>query len=105
MVSTWKFTVSLLLSLILLFCSLAPEGMNLIVFGEMKGEKSEDYCLLERYTIQKRKMIYCHNIVVNLSYTMIADDIILSALTASWRQYQNKPRPSVPFPISFPKDC
>ena len=53
--------------------------MNLIVFGEIKGEKSEDYCLLERYIIQKRKMIYCHNIVVNLSYTMIAGDIILSA--------------------------
>ena len=61
------------------------------VFGQAGGEKSEDYCLLERYTIHKRKMIYCHNIVVNLSYTMIADDIILSALTASWRQYQNKP--------------
>ena len=30
-------------------------------------------------------------------------DIILSSLIASRRQYQNKPRPSVPFPISFPK--
>ena len=47
-------------------------------WGE-KGEKSEVYYLLERYIIQKKKMIYCHNIVVNLSYTMIAGDIILSA--------------------------
>ena len=44
------------------------------------------------------QMIYCDNIVVNLSYTMIAGDIIL---TASRKQYQNKPRPSVLFPISF----
>ena len=46
------------------------------------------------------QMIYCNNIVVNLSYTMIAGDIIL---TASRKQYQNKPRPSVFFPISFQK--
>ena len=30
-------------------------------------------------------------------------DIILSSLIASRRQYQNKLRPSVPFPISLPK--
>ena len=53
--------------------------MNAIVFGGEKGERSEVYYLLERYIIQKKKMIYCHNIVVNLSYTMIAGDIILSA--------------------------
>ena len=46
---------------------------------ELRGERSEVYYLLERYIIQKKKMIYCHNIVVNLSYTMIAGDIILSA--------------------------
>ena len=46
------------------------------------------------------QMIYCDNIVVNSSYTMIAGDIIL---TASRKQYQNKPRPSVFSPISFPK--
>ena len=34
-------------------------------------------------------------IVYNDSYEII--------LTASWRQYQNKPQPSVPFPISLPK--
>ena len=53
--------------------------MNSIVFGEIKGERSEVYYLLERYTIKKKKMIYCHNIVVNLLYTMITGDIILSA--------------------------
>ena len=30
-------------------------------------------------------------------------DIILSSLTTSRRQYQNKPQPSSLFPISFPK--
>ena len=59
-------------SILFIFCVLASEGRNAIVFGRDKGEKSEVSCLLERYTIQKRKMIYCHNIVVNLSYTMIA---------------------------------
>ena len=53
--------------------------MNSIVFGEIKGDMSEVYYLLGRYTIQKKKMIYCHNIIVNLSYTMIAGDTILSA--------------------------
>ena len=48
------------------------------LWGDKEG-KSEVYYLLERYIIQKKKMIYCHNIVVNLSYTMIAGDIILSA--------------------------
>ena len=54
--------------------------MNVIVFGEIKGDMSEVYYLLGRwYTIQKKKMIYCHNIIVNLSYTIIAGDTILSA--------------------------
>ena len=35
------------------FCVLASEGMNAIVFGKEKGEKSEDYCLLGRCIIQK----------------------------------------------------
>ena len=48
-------------------------------------------------------MIYCYNIVVNLSYTMAAGNIILSSLTASQRQYQNKPRPSDLAPFSPPK--
>ena len=64
--------------ILFIFCVLAPEGMNTIVFWD-KEERSEVYYLLERYIIQKKKMIYCHNIVVNLSYTMIAGDIILSA--------------------------
>ena len=38
--------------------------------------------------------------MINISCTIIACDIIL---TASRRQYQNKLRPSVPFPISLPK--
>ena len=41
--------------------------------------------------------------MVHLSYTMIAGNIILSSLTASRRQYQNKPRPSDHSPLSFPK--
>ena len=40
--------------------------------------------------------------MVHLSYTMMAGNIILSSLTASRKQYQNKPQPSVPFPISPP---
>ena len=48
-------------------------------------------------------MIYCNNIMINLSYTIIAGDITLSALTASRKQYQNKPQPSVTFPIFLPK--
>ena len=44
-----------------------------------KGEKSKDYCLLGRYSVQKRKMIYCNNIMMNLSCTVIACDIILSS--------------------------
>jgi hypothetical protein len=65
--------------ILFIFCLLAPEGMNSIVFGEIKGDMSEVYYLLGRYTIQKKKMIYRHNIIVNLSYTMIAGDTILSA--------------------------
>ena len=30
------------------FCVLAPEGMNSIVFGKDKEERSEDFCLPER---------------------------------------------------------
>ena len=35
-------TLHLLWSIIFIFCVLALEGMNAIVFGEEKGEKSED---------------------------------------------------------------
>ena len=39
-----------------------------------------------------------------IMYSDRACGIILSSLTASRRQYQNKPQPSVPFPISLLKD-
>ena len=51
--------------ILFIVCVLAPEGMNSIVFGGEKEEKSEDYCLLGRYSVQKRKMIYCNNIMIN----------------------------------------
>jgi hypothetical protein len=37
---------------------LAPEGMNSIVFGEIKGDRSEVYCLLERYLIRRLYSIF-----------------------------------------------
>ena len=49
-------------------------------FGKIEGERSDVYYLLERYTIQKRKMIYCDNIMINLSCTVIACSIILSSV-------------------------
>ena len=45
----------------------------------------------------------CDNIIINSSCTVIAGDIILSSLTASRRQYKNKPRPSDLAPFSPPK--
>ena len=41
------------------FCVLAPEGMNVIAFGEGRGGKSENSCLLERYIVQK--IIFSYN--------------------------------------------
>ena len=41
--------------------------------------------------------------MINSSCTVIAGDIILSSLTASRRQYQNKPRSSDLAPFSPPK--
>ena len=49
-------------------------------FGKIEGERSDVYCLLERYTIQKRKMIYCDNMMINISCTVIACSIILSSV-------------------------
>ena len=40
------------------FYVLAPEGMNSIVFGEIKGDRSEVYCLLERYLIRRLYSIF-----------------------------------------------
>ena len=54
--------------------------MNAIVFGRDKGEKSEDFCLLGRYLVQKGKMIYCDNIMINSSCKVIACGIILSSV-------------------------
>ena len=44
-----------------------------------KGEKSEDYCLFGRYSVQKRKTIYCNNIMINVSCAVTAYGIILSS--------------------------
>ena len=38
--------------ILFIFCVLAPEGMNSIVFGGEKGERSEVYCLLGKYFCQ-----------------------------------------------------
>ena len=54
--------------------------MNAIVFGKEKGERSEVYYLLGRISRQKRKMIYCDNIMINLSCKVIACGIILSSV-------------------------
>ena len=85
------------------FCVLAPEGMNAIVFGEIKGERSEVCYLLERYIIKKKKddilpQYSSEFIVYNDSWRYH-----LISMTASRRQYQNKPQPSVHFLIFFPK--
>ena len=49
-------------------------------FGKIEGERSDVYYLLERYTIQKRKMIYCDNMMINISCTVIACSTILSSV-------------------------
>ena len=54
--------------------------MNSIVFGEIKGDRSEVYCLLERYLVRRGKMIYCDNIMINSSCKVIACGIILSSV-------------------------
>ena len=64
-------TLHLQWSILFIFCVLAPEGMNAIVFGEEMGEKSEYYWLLGRYLVQKKKMIYCDNIMINSSCVVI----------------------------------
>ena len=54
--------------------------MNSIVFGEIKGDRSEVYCLLERYLVRRGKMIYCDDIMINSSCKVIACGIILSSV-------------------------
>ena len=68
-----------------------------------KGERSEVYCLLGRYLVQKKNDILRQ---YNDKFIMRSDracGIILLSVTASWRQYQNKPRPSDLSPLSLPK--
>ena len=64
----------MLWSIIFIFCVLAPEGMNTIVFGGEKGEKSEDrglfwYCL--RYAVNDDKMILPAAIVYDKFTTIL----------------------------------
>ena len=62
------------------FCVLAPEGMNAIVFGRDKGGEVRRLLLTRKVYRQNRKVIYCNNIMMNLSYTVIACGIILSSV-------------------------
>ena len=60
---------------------LVPHGMNAIVFGEElrgRGQKSTAYS--EGYLIRRETMIYCDNMVINLSCKVIACGIILSSV-------------------------
>ena len=55
--------------------------MNAIVFGEElrgRGQKSTAYS--EGYLISRETMIYCDNMVINLSCKVIACGIILSSV-------------------------
>ena len=54
--------------------------MNSIVCGKIRGRISEVFCLLGRYLVQKRKMIYCDNIMMKLLCTVIGFGIILSSV-------------------------
>ena len=63
--------------ILFIFCLLAPEGMNPIVFGEIKEENQKSTTCSKGVPSRRKMMIYRHNIVVNLSYTTIAGDIIL----------------------------
>ena len=47
-------------SILFIFCVLAPEGMNAIVFGGDKGKRAEVYYLFGRY--------FCHGILFICSY-------------------------------------
>jgi hypothetical protein len=47
-------TLYLQWSILFIFCVLGPHGMNSIVLGGIKGERSEVYCLLGRISHQKK---------------------------------------------------
>ena len=70
-------TLHLRWSILFIFCLLAPEGMNPIVFGKIKEENQKSTTCSKGVPSRRKMMIYRHNIVVNLSYTTIAGDIIL----------------------------
>ena len=65
------------------------------LWGE-KGKEIRKLPLAQKVILSEAyfSLIYCDNIMINLSYTVITGDIILSSLPSSRRQYQNKPRPS-----------
>jgi hypothetical protein len=83
--------------------------MNSIVLGGIKWERSEVYYLLGRISRQKRKMIYCDNIMINSSCKVIACGIILSSvkLEKKVQHSENDNRISHDLltspPLSFPK--
>ena len=68
-----------------------------IIFSLLTSSKEKEDC---HFT--KNKVV---TFIYNDKFTMYSDscDIILSSLTTSRRQYQNKPQPSVTSPISSPK--
>ena len=68
--------------ILFIFCVLAPEGMNSIVFGGEKEEKSEDYCLLGRSIIQKIRYS-CYEMCIMQRMTRIDKNDVL-------RQYNDK---------------
>ena len=80
-----------------------------------RGEKSEVYCLLGRYIVRSLFslfIVYSKYIfwgewyMLQYSGEFIVYQMWDDSHLCRWRainQYQNKPQPSVPFPISFPK--
>ncbi len=88
--------------------------MNSIVIGGDKGGEVRSL-LLARKDISLEVYFLFLSYILNISFEendimlqyrgefIVYNDSYEIILTASWRQYQNKPQPSVPFPISFPK--
>ena len=74
--------------------------MNAIVFGEKRGRGQESTATQKVYHPEEKDDILpqysSEFIVYNDSWRYH-----LISMTASRRQYQNKPQPSVPFPISL----
>ena len=95
-------TLHFLQSIIFIFCLLAPEGMNAIVFGRDKGrgQKSTacsetpryscyEMCIMQRMT-HIDKTIYYDNIMINVSCTAIACSIILSSVKLEKSQHSGE---------------